>query len=208
MKVLVVDNSDVFRLGIRQILGQQLGAESVADCESVAAIGGINGLTEVDLVLLEDPGRMTPIAGLIAAIAEQAPNAVVVAMGSGQDMSPERAQLAVQSGAAGYLSKSAPGSELAAAIRHVLDGHIYVPPQLLRDMVRGGRNGSGGRRPLTPRQVDVLRLVAEGLPNKLIAHRMALSEATIKAHLNAAMRSLGSHNRLDAVNRANSMGLI
>ena len=71
-----------------------------------------------------------------------------------------------------------------------------------------GQNRAQPAEDLTPRELDVLRLVAEGLPNKEIAHRLDISEHTVKFHVNALLRKLGAHSRTEAVTAATRSGLI
>ena len=113
-------------------------------------------------------------------------------------------------GIAGFVPKSSRTPIITAAIQLVLSGGLYLPPALL-DLVarRGGNAPTPVQRPrLTPRQSDVLRLIAAGRSNKEIARELDLSPATIKAHTAAAIAALSTANRTEAVVVAQAAGLI
>jgi DNA-binding NarL/FixJ family response regulator len=117
---------------------------------------------------------------------------------------------ALESGASGYLPKSAPAPVILEALRLVLAGGVYVPRELV----------SGGGKPLaqppaardrggvlTPRQREVLALIADGHSNKEIAYRIGTSEGTVKVHITAIMRALGVRNRVQLLLAAEQRGI-
>ena len=100
---------------------------------------------------------------------------------------------------------------LNSALQLVLDGGTYIPPALIESGGAAQANGNGAKpkgKTLTNRQAQVLDLVAQGLSNKQIAYEMGVSEATVKLHINALLRSIGVTNRTQAVVTAQKMGLI
>lgn len=111
-------------------------------------------------------------------------------------------------GVSGFAPKTSNSAVIEAAIRLILAGGRYLPPSLL-DIAsqRGGENSVAPHR-LTPRQVDVLKLISTGQSNKEIARDLDLSPATIKAHTAAAIAALGAANRAEAVFKARELGLI
>ncbi len=111
-------------------------------------------------------------------------------------------------GVAGFATKTSKSALIEAAIRVVLAGGRYLPPRFLDISAARGAAAPVAASRLTPRQVDVLRLVAAGLSNKEIARDLDLSPATIKAHAAAAIAALGATNRAEAVFRAREAGLI
>lgn len=118
---------------------------------------------------------------------------------------------AMAMGIFGFIPKRSDPKIIANALRLVLDGGVYVPAEY---MGVGGLRVSEPRRPaedyfrrLTPRQLDVLRLICGGLSNKQIAHELALSEATVKQHINGALKLIGAHNRTEAAMAAQRLGL-
>jgi len=106
----------------------------------------------------------------------------------------ETVQAAIEGGAAGFVPKRADLQTLAQAIEHTLGGGVYLPPSALV-----GARGNHDMPSLTPRQRDVLQLLVEGLPNKLIARRLALSESSVKTHLEGLYERLGVNTRTKAV---------
>jgi DNA-binding NarL/FixJ family response regulator len=109
-------------------------------------------------------------------------------------------------GVAGFLLKSAQTSAIIAAIESVLAGGRYVPPRLA-DVAGDGVPDSNGSR-LSARQIDVLRLVADGRTNKEIARVMGIAPATVKSHVAYAMAALDASNRTEAAIRARAAGVI
>ncbi|MEX7507635.1 LuxR C-terminal-related transcriptional regulator, partial [Acinetobacter baumannii] len=113
-------------------------------------------------------------------------------------------QRAIAHGAMGYIPKSAHPSHIGEAIRQVLDGEIWLPPNLPSNINLDPRAADETAlaeriQSLTPQQFRVLMMVAEGLLNKQIAYELDVSEATIKAHVTAIFRKLGVQNRTQAV---------
>ncbi len=105
----------------------------------------------------------------------------------------------LQLGVSGFIPKSDTTQVMLQAVRLVLAGGTYVPPRLMADSGSQPTAAPGRVASLSPRQQDVLRLLAEGKPNKLIARDLDISEATVKVHLLAVFRALGARNRTEAV---------
>jgi DNA-binding NarL/FixJ family response regulator len=132
----------------------------------------------------------------------------------------EDARTALDAGAAGSVRRDAPASRIAAALAAVAQRMIVVDAELGRAIVNAPRPlPAPGLAPppsdepplleeLTARELDVLRLLAEGLPNKTIAQRLDISEHTVKFHVNALLGKLGASTRTEAVVRATRLGLI
>lgn len=127
----------------------------------------------------------------------------IVVMSGAEDATIVRELLAA--GAAGFIPKTDSAAVILQAMRLVLAGGVYAPVRLLSSGVEGSV-ATGARRPqgarvdsLTSRQLEVLRLLAKGLPNKLIARELNLSEGTVKVHLLAIFRTLNVNNRTEAV---------
>jgi len=138
------------------------------------------------------------------------PKALIVILSGEND--PRLVKQAQEAGARGYIPKSATVQGAKNALRLVLGGEPYVPLTLLSGNADESREkGAGnmsGDTVLTPRQLEVLQLLSRGLPNKLIARRLNLSEGTIKLHVSAILRSLGIRNRTQAVHEAERRGLL
>lgn len=115
-------------------------------------------------------------------------------------------------GVAGFVPKSAGAEVMEAAMRIVASGSRYLPPRLLdlvaRDRIEARTNVDAGLARLTARQIEVLRLLADGEANKEIARALDLSPATVKTHVAAVLAALGATNRTEAANRARQLRLI
>lgn len=120
----------------------------------------------------------------------------------------DAARLAWRTGCRGVLSRDAHEERLAAAIAAVVTGLVVTSPSLRGALVREDDAIEMAAVDLTPREVEVLTLLAEGLTNKAIAHRLTISEHTVKFHVNAIMGKLDAQSRTDAVVRATRQGLI
>ena len=160
--------------------------------------------TAPDLCLLDltMPGA-EPLAG-VAGVQAAAPGArILIVTGSDDDA---LLLSLVSAGIAGFVPKRAAAPLLLAAIELVLAGGRYLPDRLAALAV-----ATGNRRPeaqVTPRQIDVLRLMAAGLTNKGIAKQLGLSPATVKTHAALAISAVGASNRTEAAIRAAAAGLI
>jgi len=131
------------------------------------------------------------------------------------DESSETIANAIECSARGYVTKSQPLAVLANAVRLVLAGGTYIPPQALRAMgmelspaPAPPKDARPALRNLTARQNDAYHLLLQGMPNKVIASRLDISEHTVKEHLRIVYRELNVHNRAQAVLRGLQFGLI
>jgi DNA-binding NarL/FixJ family response regulator len=113
------------------------------------------------------------------------------------------ATAAIRGGASGFLLKESAGEELSAAIRQALQGHVYLTPVLTRDVMERMAGSSGVPKPkLTPRQLDVLRLIVKGQRMKEIAANLRLSSRTVETHKYEMMQTLGLHSTAELVRYA------
>jgi DNA-binding NarL/FixJ family response regulator len=119
----------------------------------------------------------------------------------------ERVLSAIRAGAKGYLLKGATAADIARAVRAVASGGSALEPRVAAKLVAavGAPRGAG---PLTSREREVLRLVAQGLPGKQIARALGISERTVKFHTASLLRKLGADNRAQAVALAAQRGLL
>lgn len=209
MRVLVVDDHPLIPEALGVVLGA-LGSDCVVEGagELDAGLARSGAEPRPDLVLLDLglPGY-AGLAALERFRAEQ-PEVPVVVLSA--DASRERVMASIDLGAMGFIPKSARKDVLLAALRLVISGGIYVPPEVLRhqpepDVQPSGR--SPGELGLTGRQSEVLGLLLRGLPNKLICRELDLAEGTVKIHISAILRALGVANRTQAVLAANRLGL-
>lgn len=212
MKLLIVDDHPVLREGLAALLGR-IGPDTlVLQAGSAAeALELVRQHADLDVVVLD---LVMPGMGGFSALAEfgrARPDLPVIVLSSSED--PQDARRALAQGALGYVPKSASQHALLAAIRLVLDGEIYVPPLILDEIANARRpqlqrwGGTAGSL-LTERQVEVLRRLSEGQPNKVIALDLELSEKTVKAHITAIFRALNVVNRTQAAAVGRESGLI
>lgn len=210
MKMLIVDDHTLFREGMLHVfarLDELVEVLQAATCgqalEMVSAHPDLN-LVLMDIELPDGSG----LEGL-SVLSRQYPLLPVVMLSASQDRA--HMKQALDQGATGFIPKTATAAVMLNALRLVLAGGVYVPPEMLaaappeKDAI-GSQTVSDTR--LTPRQIEVLHMIVEGSPNKRIAARLALSEATVKAHVSAIMRALNVTNRTQAVHAARMMGLV
>lgn len=206
MKLLLIDDHALFREGVAVLVEQRLpGVQLQLAGDLYAARGALATHPDCTLALL-DLG-LPDSHGLdgIERLREMAPALPIVVLSA--DDRPETVLGAIDRGAAGFIPKSADSAAFAAALREVLDGRVHLPrPALLG--ADGATDGDDGEAlGLSPRQVDVLRLLVEGRSNKLIMRELDLSESTVKTHLQAIFRRLGVNTRTQAVVAAARLGL-
>jgi DNA-binding NarL/FixJ family response regulator len=131
------------------------------------------------------------------------------------DTSEDAIFAAVQAGACGYLPKTMAAAPIVDAVRRAHAGEMLLPPEMLVDLLRRERGRSleraerdKVRASLTPREREVLGLMAGGMDNQAIADRLTLSFSTVRGYVQAVIEKLGAHSKLEAVVRANSLGLL
>ncbi len=210
MRVLIIDDHALFRVGLQGLL-EQRGIE-VADAVA-SGIEGIQRAEELrpDIVLLDL--RMPDMGGLevLQKLRENASAIPVVMLTT----SNEETDLikSLRSGAQGYLLKDMEPDELVSALRDIEKGKNVVAQDLtdaLARMVQGDTSIADEEGPfseLTPREMEILCLLAEGQSNKLIARNLGISDGTVKLHVKAILRKLGIHSRVEAAVIAVEQGL-
>lgn len=150
---------------------------------------------------------------LLLAFRERFPDVPVMVFTG--DSTLESITMAFECGARAYVTKSAPVPVVAGAIRMVLSGGTYVPPEAMSALGFAISPQASAALPagthalrLSGRQSQVLDLLLQGMPNKVIGARLSMAEGTVKAHLNAIFRALAVRTRVEAILRAREMGLI
>lgn len=213
MHILLVDDHTLFREALLHVLNQldeQVAVLEAADVSEATQL--IAHTHNLDLLLLDIdlPG----VDGLTALpnLRELAPTVPIVVLSGSENAND--VQCALDHGSVGYIPKSCSSHEMLTALRIVLQGDVFVPPKLLSKlgkeplMAEKPEEKSDSQSLLTSRQVDVLELMAKGLPNKSIANTLNVVEGTVKLHVAAIMRALGARNRTHAVTEASRRGLI
>ena len=203
--VVIADDHPMVRDALARVVGQLYADAQVLEAGDFAAVLAYLGDAVPDLVLIDlnMPG-MDGLHGL-RRLREAFP-ALAIVVASGQD-DPATIRAALAIGANGFIPKIDPPDLLLQALRVVRAGGVYIPARSNGD-VRGIMTGpSPNASGLTPRQLDVLRLLLKGEPNKLIARQLGLTEGTVKIHIAAILRALQARNRTEAVIRARELGL-
>lgn len=195
IRVAIADDHAVVRHGLAKLLSTFDGMELAGEAADGAQAVALCAAEQPDVVLmdLEMPG----VDGIEATrrIKEAQPDVAVVVLTSFSDRG--RILQALDAGAAGYLLKDVEPAELAKAIEAAARGDAPLDPRAARTVL-GARREASPAAELSEREREVLLLVADGLPNKLIAHRLSISEKTVKAHLTSVYRQIGVTDRTQA----------
>jgi DNA-binding NarL/FixJ family response regulator len=216
-RVLLVDDQALLRMGFRLVLEAEEDLEVVGEAgDGRSAVEQVRALGP-DVVLMDV--RMPGMNGIEATeqiVASRPATRVLILTTFDLD---EYAFAGLRAGASGFLLKDARPAELVAAIRSVASGDAVVSPRITRRMLEmfSGHLPASGHEPaagidprlteLTPRELEVLGSIAEGLSNAEIAGRLYLSEATVKTHVGRILAKLGVRDRVQAVVLAYETGL-
>jgi two-component system NarL family response regulator len=203
IRVAVVDDQELFRRGLTMLLGVEDDIEVVGEAGDGVAATELAASAVPDVILMDV--RMPKRSGIEACVAikDVAPTAQIIML----TVSDEEADLydAVKNGASGYLLKDSSIDEVAQAIRVVADGQSLISPSMaiklldeFKQMSRTDRTQVPSPR-LTDRELEVLKLVAQGLNNREIAKRLFISENTVKNHVRNILEKLQLHSRMEAV---------
>jgi two-component system, NarL family, nitrate/nitrite response regulator NarL len=202
MKTLLVDDHALFRAGLRLLLGtlnrelQTFEVATVYEALALAALHPDLSLCLLDLALKGENG-----INAIQRLKRAAPNVAIVVVSASEENSTIYA--CIEAGAMSFISKSSSPEVLTDALRRVLAGEVYLPEQM-----HGGHHSLGSPKVLlSPRQCEVMRGLSRGLPTKLIARELGLSEHTVREYIAAIYKHLDVHNRTEAVIKAASLGM-
>ena len=203
LRVVVVAGDPLARAGLAALLAAEPGCEIVGQVDGTEYLAARPETFRADVVIwdlgwdsgpaveqladAEDSGP--PIAALVAEVAQSS-----------------EVRLA---GANGVLMRDVEPGTLMAALRAVAGGLVVIQPGMDAPVPADGlRESTPGASDLTPREIEVLALIAEGFPNKAIASKLDISEHTVKFHVNAILTKLGAQSRTEAVTRATRQGLL
>ena len=208
IRIVVADDHPIVRAGIVGLLDQAPGIEVVGEASDGAEAVELAASERPDLVLMDL--RMPGVDGASA-------TASIVAAGQGTRVlvlttyeTDDHILAAIEAGASGYLLKAAPQAEILAGIRAVAAGETVLAPSIAAKLVSRVRADAASVAPpaLSPREREVLALVAAGRSNPEIARDLYIGEATVKTHLLHAFEKLGVNDRTRAVTRAMELGLL
>jgi DNA-binding NarL/FixJ family response regulator len=212
MQILIADDHSLFRDGLRHVLSTLADDVTILEAGTLQeAISLLERTKRTDLIIVDlaMPGMESPAS--LAKVKAITPGTPVVVITASEDQHDVRA--ALEAGASGYIPKSVRGQIMLSALQLVLVGGVYVRPLALDVSIPGSLSRTDAatsariRSLLTERQIDVLRLLAEGKPNKEIARTLNLAEGTVRVHVNAVLKALSARNRTEAALAARSAGL-
>jgi DNA-binding NarL/FixJ family response regulator len=208
LHILIADDHGIVRAGLRMLLDRQEGMSVVAEAED--GVGAVEQAlaSRPDIAILDV--AMPRMTGLQAArhIREQAPDVHVLLLSMHDD---ERYLLeALKAGASGYVLKRAADTDLVDAVRAVARGNSFISPHAESTLVKRMLEDPDGdpTEKLTPREREVVKLIAEAYTNKEIAAILTLAEKTVESHRANVLAKLGMRDRVELVRYAIRRGLI
>lgn len=214
LQVLIVSDHPVVRAGLAAIVAAEDDCQ-VAGEATPAEVVAQAALLRPDVVLLDAVDDDADGLETLAQAAAELPELPLLLIG--REAGARRLREALRAGARGYILWDAAGEEVAAALRAVEHGLLVLDPraarQLLEEIAPRGRAlapsaADSAAEPLTPRELEVLQLLAQGLPSKTISARLHLSEHTVKFHVGSILAKLGAASRTEAVTLAIRRGLV
>lgn len=211
IRVLLADDHEIVRMGLRAVLEEAEDIEVVGEVATADAAVAAAQAGGIDVLLMDlrfGPGvegtRVTTGAEATARIKASMSNPPQVLVVTNYDTDADILG-AIEAGAVGYMLKDAPPAELLAAVRSAAEGDSAMSPVVADRLMTRVRTP---RTSLTPRELEVLTLVAAGSSNREIGHELMLSEATVKSHLVHIYDKLGVRSRTSAVAAAREQGVL
>ena len=212
IQILVADDHPVVRDGLVAMLSTQVDFQVVGASSTGAETVDLAASLQPDVILLDlEMPEMDGVEALRKIRSNKTDAKVIVFTAFDTD---ERILNAVRAGARGYLLKGAPREDIFRAIRVVNEGGSLLEPvvatKLMQQVVEAGKSDRdpGLVEPLTPREEEVLQLLAQGKTNKEIASELVVTERTVKFHVSSILRKMDRGNRTEAVRLAVELGLV
>jgi DNA-binding NarL/FixJ family response regulator len=202
--VLIADDHGVLRDGLARVIAAQPDLELVGAAADGAQAVELSRSTRPDVVLMDLEMPVLDGIGATRAILAEAPGTAVLVLTSFSDL--RRITGALDAGAVGYLLKDASADEVVRGIRAAAAGGSPLDPRAARALLEA-KSAPDPLAAVSPREREVLALLLEGMPNKLIARRLEISEKTVKTHLTSIFRALGVTDRVQAILWAERHGL-
>lgn len=214
IRVVLVDDHAVVREGLKSLLNRENDILVVGESGDAAEVPAVVAELQPDVVIMDlQLGRGQDGVELTRALLKKQPQLKVIILSMYDDE--ELVFRALGAGAKGYVLKRAGVGDLLAAIRLVIKGEAFLDPQIARRVIEGlqqrlpaARDAKDDTPDLTEREVEVLRLIAEGLTNAEIARRLFISIKTVQAHRANLMQKLDLHDRVELVKYAIKKGIL
>ncbi len=213
VRVLIVEDHPIVADGLRLALGRNDDLSVVGTARTAEEAVRIAQETSPLVVVVDYHLPDRTGAEAVRAVRQVVPGASFVVLTA--DASDDTMLSAIEAGVSGYLVKSEAAADIVDAVRRAAAGEMLIPARRLAELLARGRTRAqheDRRRALaarlTPREFEVLRLMAEGLENRVIAERLGLSVATVRVHVQNVIEKLDAHSRLEAVVRANDQRLL
>lgn len=219
IRILVVDDHTLFRRGLTALLSRDPGFEVIGDAADAGEAQRRALELQPDLILLDN--HLAGVTGVDAlpALREAAPRARILMLTVSEDENDLAA--ALRGGATGYLLKTIEGDALAGSIRRAMRGESVVSPEMTSKLVAAFRDAGSPARAkpgaapqpvsplstLSPRELDILRAIAQGASNKEIGRDLGIAETTVKIHVQHVLRKLDVSSRVHAAVIATENGL-
>ncbi len=214
MKILIVDDHPLIREALRHVLTALDDKFDLLEAEDGAtAFAAVDAHPELDLVLLDLALPDVDGFDALAQLRETHPGVPIVVLSASDHA--DTVMRAIDAGAMGFIPKTSSNQLLLNALKRVLSGHVYLPADILhrhqgmpeQTLPRSGETLAPRDIGLTARQAEVLALLVQGKPNKLICRALDLAEGTVKIHVTAILKALHVSNRTQAVIAVGKLGL-
>ncbi|MBC3985404.1 response regulator transcription factor [Streptomyces sp. AC563] len=205
-RAIVVDDHTLFRELLAGLLAQEPWLDVVAQGDSGPAAVALARQHRPDIALLDVQMPGPGIRTTVLEIHRHCPQTHCVVLTMRDD--PALLRSLIDAGAAAYLLKSVSSRELLASIRSVITAPDRIHLSISRAMIKAFDSPGGGTSPLSPRETEILRHVAQAHSNAEVAAALFLAETTVKRHLTNIYRKLGATSRVDAIRRAHEAGIL
>lgn len=209
-RIMLADDHGLVRRGLRMILDAQPDLEVIAEASDGAEAVNVAMGTEIDLAVLDiSMPRMTGLQA-VRELHQRKPDLPILILSMHENE--QYLYEALRAGASGYVVKTVADRELVEACRATIRGEPFLYPgvvtTLVEDHLRRARNGEKPRDPLTPRETEVIKLVAESYTNRQIAEALVISENTVERHRANILEKLGMGDRVELTRYAIRVGLV
>ena len=198
IRIVIVEEMGLLRGALRAVLSSEDDLEVVADLHESCDLVTVTRAKRPDVVVVDLALPGADMLAVVARLTREASDSAVLVLST--QLTPDALHGAIRAGAQGFVNKNLPPAELARLVRAVAAGQRVV------DAAAAVAALSPPAGPLTDRELEVLRIAAEGVPLKEIARRLFLAHGTVRNHMSVILRKTGARNRLEAVRRAQQAG--